>query len=245
MNQDPKRLPPEVEAEMLRRMAAGQPLPPGVIARQGAAPMPGAMPMPGGAPPSAEDIKKQSNPIPHGDEGRALIREQSTCDLAPEATRINAVLPAIMDFKTDDEKIHSEIDDLVGRGLIAGLRGKRHCENQFRTRVVCNFSKDEKLSTIAADLAGIEEEMTELERKIQETVARGRALLKERFEYATSTYGLATDKYYYWIDEDAGTIESVSLDCEGCKGSSNLKKARKNVEELHRKIYPKPQGVTQ
>ena len=240
-----KPLPPEVQAELRRRLEAGEPLPPGVVpmqGRQGPGNMPGMPPGMGGMPgaQSPEDVKTQLNPIPHGEQGIAVVREQTGCPLGPEAQKLNDFIKQLLNYKTDDEAVHDAIDETISKGLGVGIRGHRHCDKQIKTRTMCYFSKDDKLGVFAEQISKIEEDMSELESKIKDIVERGNALIKERFEYIVKTYGLSLEKYFYWIDEDKGLVESVLLDCDRCKGITKMRKARQEAEALVKSLQKDP-----
>lgn len=221
MNQ-PQRLPPQLEAEIRRRLAAGEPLPPGIK----------AVPAGGGAPLQhpAMQARETMNPIPSGPQGLQILRQMSECNIPKESQTISEMLKTLaIETNHDDQE---EIEKVIASGLATAVRANYYCNENLKTRVAVQFSTDDKLKVMNEELNVLDAEREQLQTRLQEVVNRAQGLLKERWAIAVKSYGLAPDKFYYWINEKDGTIEEVELKCHECKGATKIRKARQEVGEL-------------
>ena len=173
------------------------------------------------APPSRET----TNPLPEGDEGVRILRALSACTIPEESNKINALIQKSMSIKTLAEKT----ENTLGKSVVTILRANRHCDENLRTRVVCEFAKDEVLADLHAKFLVEQETLTRLQKEGEECLQRGQELLRRRWETAVKTCGLSPEKYSYRLNEAAGTIELVELDCTQCKGPPTL---REMTQEL-------------
>lgn len=236
MKQQPG-IPPDLEQQIRQRMAAGAPLPPGVVAvPQGTQPPPGAVPtgivapapgrplqaaqMPGARPQAI------NNPLPEGDQGIEILRNMSDCPIPAESKKLNELIKKLVTTTPEDDDI---VEKTLSKGLTVVIRANRYCTQQIKTRTVCIFEEDEVLAQDHKQLNELTEELDELHKKLQDCVARGQKVLQHRWNYAVKTYGLAPDKFSYRVDEEKGIIEQIELRCQECKGATTIKKARQET----------------
>jgi hypothetical protein len=196
----------QITPEMLQRIRAAQ-------AQQGAQPAP--------APPTREN----SNPLAEGEEGLRVLRAFSTCPIPDESKKVNALLQKGLTL----QNLTEVTEDALGKSVVTILRANRHCEENLRTRVVCEFAKDDVLAEIDAKLRAENETLTRLQKEGEECVQRGEELAQRRWDTAVKNFGLNPEKYSYRINEGAGTIELVDLDCDRCKGPVALRKMRQEL----------------
>ncbi len=143
-------IPPQLQAEIKRRLAAGLPLPEGVVAvPPGQTPPPGAVQVPNGVPQmSLQEMglpsKLSANPIAEGDEGLRTLREHGNCDIPAESKQLNGQLQELL--KLDGE--HQVAELAMGKGLFAGLKMAKHCNTNLQVRTAVKFESDEKLSAL-------------------------------------------------------------------------------------------------
>lgn len=221
MNQ-PQRLPPQLEAEIRRRIAAGQPLPPGIKA----VPAGGGMPLQHPAMQARETV----NPIPGGAQGLQVLRQMSECNIPKESQTISDMLKTLATETNHDDQ--EEIEKVIASGLATAVRANYYCNENLKTRVAVQFAADDKLKALNEELNVLDVEREQLQTRLQEIVGKAQGLLKERWTHSVKTYGLAPDKFFYWISEKDGTIEEVELKCHECKGATKIRKARQEIEEL-------------
>lgn len=238
----PQGIPPALAQQIQAALAEGRPLPPGVIAvPDGQRPPPGAIPagitaqMPPGMPQQMAPSKVQHNPIPDGEEGLKILRGFANCQVPSEASKLNRMLQMLIQT-TEPE--NESLDVLLAKGLAAAMKANRSCALNKKSRTVCIFAEDEKLTALHAK---IQEEQTILERlnnELEECVNRANTLLVERWNKAVDAYGLNPEKYLYHIDEERGIIEQVDLECDKCKGLAAVKDVR--TEITNRMMVPAP-----
>lgn len=234
MNGRAQGIPPALAKEIQAALAAGRPLPPGVIAvPDGQRPPPGAIPagmsaqMPPGAQPQMPPTKSQHNPIPDGDEGLKILRGFSNCPIPQESTKLNRMLQMILQNQADDDSA----DEILAKGLTAAMKANRYCTQNRKSRTVCIFAEDEKLLELHKQITEEQSNLERLNKELEDCVKRGNAILSDRWKRAIETYGLNPDKYLYHIDEEKGIIEQVDLECDKCKGITIIQQARKEVTE--------------
>lgn len=235
-SQRPQMIPAALAKEIQAALAAGRPLPPGVVAvPSGQAPPPGAVPtgmvaqMAGGQPPQQTPTKQQHNPLPDGDEGLKILRGFANCPIPGESNKLNKMLQMVLQTHgTEDEAV----DDVLARGLTAAMKANRYCSQNKKTRTVCIFAEDEKLADLHQKLKTESDNLDRLNKEMEECVKRGNTLLQERWQKAVDTYGLSPEKYFYHIDEEKGIVEQVDLACDSCKGVTIIKKARQDVTDI-------------
>lgn len=233
MNQ---KIPPEVEAEIRRRMAAGLPLPPGVVAvPPGGKVPPGAVPAgvsmgPGrtSSPQETAANRLANNPIPSGDEGRKILRAFSDCPIPEESKRLNELMQMCIGHQGPADKI----EEIMAKGLVVALRANKYCRDLEKTRTVCIFSEDEELSKINEDIKATETKLENIQKELKEEAMKLSSLLDNRWKKSVSKYGLNPEKWSYRIDEEKGLIEQVDLNCPDCKGSTTIRKVRQETTEL-------------
>jgi hypothetical protein len=171
--------------------------------------------------------RETANPLPDGDEGIRALRAFSACAIPEESNKVNALIQKSMAIKT----LATETEDALGKSVVTILRANRHCEENLKSRIVCDFNKDETLAKLHTSLKVEQETLTRLQREIEGCVHRGSELEQSRWETAVKTCGLNPEKYSYRVDETAGTISLVELDCTQCQGPIAL---HKMTQELTR-----------
>ena len=252
------QIPAALKKEIERRLQAGLPLPPGVIAvPEGQRPPPGAVPsgviapgvgMRGMPQHPGMNSKAACNPIPDGLDGIKTMRNMGECNIPAESQKLNAQLQVLLNTDGD----HEIAETAMGKGLFAGLKMNKHCRENLKARIVVKFEGDEKLADITNQLKEAEEQALATQRKLQEIAEGAQKLLSQRWEYAVKTYGLNPDKNFYVIDEDEGIIKEVELECHKCKAGDAMIDARllveKHLTECNKKKEtkndrPGPQGI--
>ena len=237
---NPQAIPPALAREIQAALAEGRPLPPGVVAvPSGQQPPLGSVPtginaqMPpgGGLPP-----KTQHNPLSDGEEGLKIMRAYAQCPIPQEASRLNKMLQALLQNPPTEHDAH--IDDILAKGLLAGMRANRYCSSSKTTRTACIFSEDPTLAELHASIQAEEAALDKLSKEVEACVKRGQELLRKRWETAVKTYGLNPDQHFYYIDEEKGRIELVSLNCEVCKGAADIVEARTHAASILSTISP-------
>jgi hypothetical protein len=244
MNKGPG-IPPALAKEIQAALAAGRPLPSGVIAvPEGQRPPPGAIPAgmsaqlpPGMQPQMPPPSKAQHNPIPDGDEGLKILRGFANCPIPQESTKLNRMLQMILQNQSTDD---DSADEVLAKGLTAAMKANRYCSQNRKTRTVCIFSEDEKLQDLHLKIKEETANLEALNKEMEECVKRGNTLLMDRWKKAVDTYGLSPEKYLYHIDEEKGIIEQVDLNCDTCKGVVVIRHARQEVTEKLMKSQPTP-----
>jgi hypothetical protein len=232
----PNPMTPEMQQAIREALATGKPLPPGVVAVQpGQTPPPGAIPIPMGNPmggargPGQPPVtREKTNPIPEGDEGIELVRRYADCPIPMEANKINHMLQSIIKTPPTDD---THVEETIARGLAAAMRATRYCTQNVKTRIAGSFVDDPQLKELHDKIQEEQKTMDSLNTQMNECVLRGNALLTERWNKAVRAFGLSPEKYSYRVNEGAGTIEQVDLNCAECKGSTIIRKARQDVAE--------------
>jgi len=242
-------LPPELVQQIQKNLAEGRDLPPGVVAVPGGqAPPPGAVPtgitapmMPGAAhPPITPQAQRamsraQENPLPEGDAGLQVLRGLSDCPIPAESGKLQGMMKTLLASEDIDNEA---VEKTLVKGIVTSLRANRYCRQQKRTRTVCIFEQDPKLQKLHELIQQKTKEMDELNKQMQECLEAGQKALQDRWNYAVKTYGLAPEKFSYFINEDDGTIELVELKCAECKGATSIRKARQETTELVMRMEP-------
>jgi vacuolar-type H+-ATPase subunit F/Vma7 len=177
-------------------------------------------------------IKSQLNPLPHGDEGIAIIRENSDCTIKEVAEALKPIVPALVQIPCTDEEINKKVESAISACAVVSLRARSYCPDQVKTRVMCRFSDDEKVIAMEKKLTELQTRMEELHKEVQAVATEGQKIAREQFEYCVSNYGLALNEHFYWINDNNKTIEQVSLDCATCKGSKLASSALKEAQEV-------------
>ena len=222
----PQRLPPQLEAELRRRIASGQPLPPGIRAVPAGGPLPQH---------PAQQAKESMNPIPNGAQGLQVLRQTSECNIPKESQTISDYLKKLATETGGDQE---EIENVIAAGLATAVRANYYCKENLRQRTAVQFSADPDLEKLHLELQQLDKEREHLQTRLQEITIQAQNILTTRWALSVKKYGLAPEKFYYWIDEQAGIIEEVELKCHECKGATKIRKARQQVEELVSKIKP-------
>jgi hypothetical protein len=239
------QIPPQLLNEIRKRMAAGQGLPPGVVAvPEGMTPPPGAvhtglsMPM-GGAPQQPIAVSRAThNPLPAGEEGLKILRALSECPIPEESKKLNELLQLCIKAETDSDTI----EQTLTKGLVVALRANKYCKNQTKTRTVCIFDEDEKLKELHTTLHATEKKLETLQNEMRECINTVSKTIDERWKVAVKNYGLNPDKWSYRIDEEKGLIEQVDLQCLECKGISQIRKSRQETAEMLMKLDTDKKG---
>lgn len=239
------QIPAQLRQEIERRLAAGQPMPQGVVAvPAGQAPPPGAVPtgvvspgvgMQGAAQHPGVNSKAAANPIGDGMEGIKLIRTHSECNIPDESKKLNTHLQVLLNTEGD----HEVAEAAMGKGLFAGLKMNKHCIANLKTRTAVLFEKDEKLKDLTDQLNQAEKDAIATQKKLQEIAANAQQLLAERWTYAVKNFGLNPDKNFYRINEDKGIIEEVELRCDKCTAGQSMIDARLQIEEYLQTLVKK------
>ena len=177
-------------------------------------------------------IKSQLNPLPHGDESIAIIRENSACTIKAVAEALKPIVPALVQIPCTDEEINKKVESAISACAIVSLRARSYCPEQVKTRVMCRFSDDAKIMAMEEELTQLQTRMEELHKEVQEVAEKGQRIAREQFEYCVSNYGLTLHEHFYWINDKDKVIEQVSLDCATCKGSKLATSALKEAKEV-------------
>lgn len=230
------QIPLQLLNEIRRRLAAGEQLPPGVVAvPEGMAPPPGATPtglsMPAGRMPPQQATamtRASHNPLPAGEEGLKVLRALSECSIPDESKKLNELLQMCIKLDNDSDTI----EQTLTRGLVVALRANKFCKDQTRTRTVCIFSEDPKLKELHDTIHTAENKLQELQKEIREQIDLVTKSIEERWKIAVKNYGLNPDKWSYRIDEKKGLIEQVDLQCLECKGVTQIRKSRQETTEM-------------
>jgi hypothetical protein len=179
--------------------------------------------MPPGVAPRPAVTKAQHNPLPEGEDGLKILRAFSNCPIPEESAKLNKLLQMLLQNQTETDE---SADEILSKGLMAAMRANRYCNQNKKTRTVCIFAEDEKLSVLHKQIQDEQANLERLNTELEECVKRGNEVLQERWKKAVDTYGLNPDKYLYHIDEEKGIIEQMDLDCQKCKGIEVITKAR-------------------
>ena len=226
-------IPPQLQAEIQRRLAAGLPLPEGVVAvPPGQTPPKGAVKIAHENPPSSMSAmghpsKEGSNPIAEGSEGLKTLRDFGECDIPAESKNLNQQLQQLLLLNGE----HQVAELAMGKGLFAGLKMAKHCEKNLQTRVAVNFNNDERLSELTKTIRAAEERAVEIQNEMRTLAESAQKALSERWSYSVKNYGLSPETKFYRIDEDKNVVEEVELRCDQCTAGKEMIDARLAVEE--------------
>jgi hypothetical protein len=227
-------------------MAAGEPLPPGVVAvPEGMAPPPGAVntgvSMPAGRMPSQQNVtasRASHNPLPVGEEGLKILRALSECAIPEESRKLNELLQMCIKSESDSD----EIEQTLTRGLVVALRANKYCRDQTKTRTVCIFEEDAKLKELHASIKTTEARLNELQKEMKDCIDVVTKAVNERWAIAVKNYGLSPEKWSYRIDEEKGLVEQVDLQCLECKGVTRIRKSRQETTEMLMRVDSNKKG---
>lgn len=236
---NPRQLPAQLKQQVEAALREGRPLPPGIVALpRGQAPPQGAVPMGVTAPVVAGQGMQQphpamqqkmaQNPLPDGEDLVKTLRSMSECPIPQESAQLNQLLQILI-AKDGDE---THIEQTLATGLVVALRANKYCKSNLSKRTVVRFKDDPKLNDLHTRITGMEAKAEALQKELQALAEEGQKLLAERWQYAVQSSGLNPAGISYYIDEEAGTIESVELRCDQCKGAVTIQEARKKVGEL-------------
>jgi len=239
MNRRPVPMSPAMQQEIQRRLAAGEPLPPGVHAvPEGQVPPPHTYPtgvavQPDGRPIQPPEDLTELNPMTINADTITLLRNASECPLPSENTIIQQNLQIMSRMgKVDD----SRIEQTMAQGLATYLRANIYCENQMKKRTVVRFEDDEELAELHAEIQEGTKKLEKMRKEFNEIVTKVQAAGKERWERSVRKYGLDPAKNIYILSSDDADISQAHLDCAACKGKVRIRKARQATTELIQEV---------
>lgn len=224
-------IPPQLQAEIQRRLAAGLPLPEGVVAvPPGQTPPKGAIRV-NGPPSSMAPLglpnKTPLNPIAGGSDGLRTLREYSECDVPQESKALNEKVQQVITL----DGAHPVAENALGKAIFAGLKMAKHCETNLHVRTAVRFEDDETLKTLSEEIHTAEVEGMALQKQMQSLMEKAQRLLTDRWDYSVKNYGLDPENRFYRVNEEEKTIEELELRCDTCTAGKEMIKARLDVDE--------------
>ena len=180
---------------------------------------------PGGAPqlPSMEKV----NPLPPGSQAMKTLRATADCPITKEAEAFKQIIPKLQFMKVDI----SGLLEIYGQGVATIIGSDNYCTHQSRSRTVVTFSEDPTLNQLHTDLQKSIMEMQQKMAELTELKQKIEKLATARWDRAVKETGLSPDKRFYQIDEEAGVIKQLDLDCVTCKGATRICKLRQKMAD--------------
>ena len=234
----PRHVTAQMETELRRRLAAGEPLPPGFHAvPEGQAPPPGVAPTGVHAQGNGQPIQPpqdltQFNPVVKGQDAFTLMRNKAECPIPNEAARLQKNIQATLAIKGN----HEEVEEVLSDGLATSLRVNSYCETQLRERVAVDFTKTPELAQMTDRILILTDTAETLQNQLKEVVTEARTLIERRWDTAVKSHGLDPSKNFYCMDEKDTQIIDIRVDCATCKGKARVRKSRQKGEELLRHV---------
>jgi len=150
------------------------------------------------------------------------------CSIPREASALNELIEKILNMDDNSDLIL----EMLGDALVTGLRADTICKQHTTTRVAGNFADDTVLQHKHEQIRTLDTEIKNLTDSINEKVASIRELMSERWELATTTFGLAVDSRLYKINEEDGTVEQITVECNDCEGVKKTAEARMELAKM-------------
>jgi len=176
--------------------------------------------------PSLERI----NPISKSEEGLKTLRTTKDCPIPKEAAHLNFLVQKIAQQDTETNQML-----LLAEGISVVLQADHFCHKQMKSRIAVTFDRDDVLSKHHADVKTLMEKAQQLQTDLNETAQKLNDTLRQRWEYAVKSFGLNPVKNLYYIDEEKGEIQDVTLDCLSCKGATRIRKTRQKLVDAAEK----------
>jgi hypothetical protein len=187
--------------------------------------------------------KESQNPLPSGAAGLKTIRDGGECNIGYETGNLNTLMDKVLDdakgcSEEESEKLEELLRDSLAKGVVVAMRMEEYCENHSSRRVSITFERHPELLEVHQEIGRLQAEAEETRKKMQELLAAGKEALQKRWELAVKLGGLSPENNYYMINEEAGCVELVELNCHECKGAVKVRKARQALQEYAAKIKP-------
>lgn len=241
----PKHLTPQMQAELQRRMQAGEPLPPGFVALpEGQAPPSGMVPagvsaQHDGQPITSDTDLTKLNPMLKGQDAFTVMRNKGGCPLPEESSRLQKSIQASLAIKGH----HEEVEKVLAAGLATALRVNSYCDSQLKERVAVDFKDVPELAEMSQQILnltdeaeGLQEQIKKLQVELGVVVRKAQPLIEKRWDTAVKSHGLDPAKNVYCMSEDDNQIIDMRFDCATCKGKARIRKARQEGEKLLQNI---------
>jgi len=177
--------------------------------------------------PSLERI----NPISKSEEGLQVLRNTKECPIPKEAAHLNLLVQKIAKQDTQTEQML-----ILAEGISVVLQADHFCHHQMKSRIAVTFERDDSLMQQHKEVKTLTEKAHQLQRELDETAHKLNNALRTRWEYAVKNFGLNPAKNLYYVDEEKGEIQDVTLDCLSCKGATRMRKTRQKLADAADKI---------
>ncbi len=171
-------------------------------------------------PPSLERI----NPIVKSEEGLQVLRNTKDCPIPKEAAHLNFLVQKIAKQDTETNQL-----SILAEGISVVLQADHFCHHQMKSRVAVDLERDPTLAGLHKDIKTLTDEAQQLQLNLDKTAHRLNDALRMRWDHAVKNFGLNPEKNLYYIDEEKGEIQDITLDCLSCKGATRIRKTRQKL----------------